>query len=161
MIVAVTGHRPPKLGGYSMKAAQKLKEFAVTVLDFYKPDKIITGMSLGWDTAIADACCQTTTPFISAVPFHGFESKWPDASKEIFYKLLECAEEVVYVTDTDDYKPEYIMLRNIWMVDHADWILALWNGSDGGTMNTIKFAEKRDKEIINVWEAWEIFNNND
>lgn len=33
------------------------------------------------------------------------------------------------------------------MVDHADKVLAVWNGSTSGTLNCIKYAEKLGKSV--------------
>ena len=40
------------------------------------------------------------------------------------------------------------------MVDNADVILALWNGTGGGTGNCIGYAEKQGKRIINLWDSF-------
>jgi uncharacterized phage-like protein YoqJ len=45
--------------------------------------------------------------------------------------------------------------RNEWMVERADVILALWNGSSGGTANCVAYARQRGSRIVNVWEAFE------
>ena len=38
--------------------------------------------------------------------------------------------------------------RNRYMVDHADYILAVWNGCPSGTGNTVRYAHKKGKTII-------------
>ena len=38
--------------------------------------------------------------------------------------------------------------RNEYMVDKCDILLAVWDGSAGGTNNCVKYARKLDKEII-------------
>lgn len=55
MILAVTGHRPNKLGGYSKQAYRKLVKIAEVNLKKLNPDKVISGMALGWDQALAQA----------------------------------------------------------------------------------------------------------
>lgn len=40
--------------------------------------------------------------------------------------------------------------RNEYMVDLADRVIAVWDGSKGGTANCIKYAEKVGKEIIKI-----------
>ena len=40
--------------------------------------------------------------------------------------------------------------RNEYMVDLADKVIAVWNGSTGGTYNCVKYAEKCGKEIIRI-----------
>ena len=155
MILSVTGHRPPKLCGYSTKCRDKLFEFAVEILDNMEPELVYTGMALGWDQAIADACRWNGIAYKAVIPFKGFESRWPDFSKEIYYRLLEDSDEVIYIHDTFEYDPEFMIDRNIYMVDHSKLLLALYNGDkEGGTYNTFKYALSTGIEIKNVWSAW-------
>jgi hypothetical protein len=37
-------------------------------------------------------------------------------------------------------------------------VLALWDGSHGGTSNCIAYAKVRAKPVTNVWNKWEKFN---
>ena len=38
--------------------------------------------------------------------------------------------------------------RNMYMVDRADLVLAIWNGEEkGGTWNTIRYARKKEKAL--------------
>jgi len=41
-------------------------------------------------------------------------------------------------------------LRNKWMLDHSDKTIAVWNGDDGGTGNTVKQARSRRRKILRV-----------
>ncbi len=49
---------------------------------------------------------------------------------------------------------EWLNARNERMVDDGDKILALHNGSRGGTWNCIHYAEKMARPIHNAWPAW-------
>ena len=131
-IMAVTGHRPEKVGGYSDEASKRLTTFAEEMLKFYKPEAVITGMALGWDQAVAEACRQLNIPFIAAIPFKGQESKWPRESQVHYRELLSCAKEVVEVCQPG-YAAWKMQRRNEWMVCRATRVLALWNGTSGGT----------------------------
>ena len=46
------------------------------------------------------------------------------------------------------YSPDCMDKRNRYMVDHADYILAVWNGCPSGTGNTVRYAHKKGKSII-------------
>jgi hypothetical protein len=59
MIYAGTGHRL-EVVGYENK--DKLYRYAVSILPGYKPDKIISGMAIGWDQAIAHAAVENGIP---------------------------------------------------------------------------------------------------
>jgi uncharacterized phage-like protein YoqJ len=152
MILAVTGHRPQKLGGFSLALRDALICHARTQLVIMSPDKVITGMALGWDQAVAQACCDLSIPFIAAVPFQGFDRDWPDFCRMRLEKLLRFANEVEVVSPF----PGSVALnrRNEWMVDRAEHILALWDGSWGGTFNCIRYAEKKKVPYTNTYEDW-------
>ena len=47
-----------------------------------------------------------------------------------------------------EYTSDCMDKRNRYMVDHADYILAVWNGCPSGTGNTVRYAHKKGKTII-------------
>ncbi len=47
-----------------------------------------------------------------------------------------------------EYTSDCMDKRNRYMVDHADYILAVWNGCPSGTGNTVRYAHKKGKSII-------------
>lgn len=153
MILSATGHRPDKLGGYSYEVTNKLTELAEQYLDEVTPDKIISGMALGWDMAWANAGIRLGYPVIAAIPFEGQESMWRNESKRDYFKLLDKCSEIVYVNDPG-YAVWKMQSRNEWMVDNSDMVVALWDGSKGGTANCIRYANKVNKSIVNLWERY-------
>lgn len=155
MIIAGTGHRPSKLGGYGPEVTRKLIQIATDYLQEHKPAYVISGMALGWDTALAIAANNLDIPFIAAVPFRGQENAWPHGSKVLYKHLLLNAEHVEYVCD-DGYAAWKMQQRNKWMVDNCDVLLALWDGSNGGTGNCIKYAKSVGRDIHNLWDKYEL-----
>lgn len=152
MILAATGHRPPKLGGYYTPnpVYDEVRSAICRYLTQLAPEHVICGMALGFDQWVAEVCIELHIPFVAAVPFRGFENRWPERSKELFYNLCDMAEQVHVVTDTDQYTAGILQRRNRWMVDRATHLLALWNESDGGTANCVRYAMQRGKPIIRV-----------
>ncbi len=161
MIYAVTGHR--QLGGYSPQNQNKLDTFALRVISRMAREEspgfsIITGMALGWDQAIALACSVYRIPYTAAIPFKGQEDIWPQDAKDVYHALLQSAAKIVTVSE-GGFQPWKMQARNEWMVDHADKVVALWDErSTGGTWNCVKYAQKKGKEVINVWKEWEGFH---
>lgn len=158
LVICGTGHRPNKLGGYGEDVKQKLKQTAVDYLELRKFDgnfiqRIISGGALGWDQALAWAAVELKTPLTLALPFAEFWNKWPKTSQDELENLVSLADKVVYVCEPG-YAPWKMQKRNEWMVGNADHILALWDGSDGGTANCVRYAEKVGKPITNLWEAY-------
>ncbi len=148
-----TGHRPEKLGRYGSLTSIKLYDFARRYLETYRPDRFISGMALGWDTACARACVSLGIPFIAAIPFVGQESQWPESSRRIYADLLACAERIETVS-LGGFNAKAMQRRNEWMVDLADGVLALWDGSSGGTCNCVKYAQRVGKPMTNLWDYW-------
>lgn len=155
-VIAGTGHRPPKLGGYSEAALAKLISFAGMHLKKIKPTTVISGVALGWDTALACAALELNIPLIVAIPFKGQEKMWPSESQKRYNKLLLKASEQITVSP-GGYSVQAMQERNEYMVDNADLVLALHNGSPGGTNNCVKYANRVNKPIKNLWEDWLIF----
>jgi uncharacterized phage-like protein YoqJ len=152
-IICGTGHRPDKLGGYSLRVSNKLITLARAELEILKPDEVISGMALGWDQALAEAAIDLGIPFIAAVPFEGQQNKWPMPSRIAYQILLRKAKEVVIVKE-GGYATWKMQKRNVWMVDRSTTVLALWSGSSGGTKNCIEHAKIKGKNVINLWEKW-------
>lgn len=149
MIVAFTGHRPDKLGGYKLpnpiylnvcqKIDAKLREL--------KPEKVISGMALGVDQWAAFISYKLKIPFLAAIPFEKQESKWPLKSQKTYHQLLSLASEKVIVS-SGGYSNSKLQVRNEWMVDNCDLLIAVWNGTNGGTANCINYAKSIGREII-------------
>jgi len=95
-------------------------------------------------------------------------NKWKKAISDLeltlkrYEKIVEVADEVVYVDTFEKYqpknmKPEHVgrhsnpklQMRNIFMVDHSEIVIAVYNGSGkGGTFNCYEDARKKNKHII-------------
>ncbi len=151
MILAGTGHRPQKLGGYDPHTNKKVLEFAETVLRHYQPSTLLSGMAQGWDMALAQAAINLNIPFHAYVPFNGQELVWPSATR-LYYKALLTHAQHVIVCSPGGYTKAAMQIRNQRLVDDCELLVALWNGSPGGTANCIAYATFRDKPYINVWE---------
>lgn len=159
MIVAATGHRPDKLGGWTKDVHNALCDFALRTLALQRPSGVISGMALGWDHAVAVACVRLGIPFVAAIPFEGQESRWPKTAQNDYQKLLLCASSVHVVCDRQQVEDGGVVWalqeRNCWMVDNSAGLLALWNGDrKGGTFNCVQYAREGKRTIKNVWPEW-------
>lgn len=161
MIIAGTGHRPPKLGGYCNR--KQVEEFAIKfMLDqglHHTPTEIISGGALGWDQAIAYAAMVCGIPYKMYIPFEGFNNKWPDESIDYFERLIDYAQEVKYICEPG-YASYKLQIRNEAMVTDCNILVALYDGSAGGTRNCIYYANSvrgGRKPVVNLWSAWQQF----
>lgn len=154
MIYAGTGHRPDKLGGYTRRVDDALRELATVALKKHRPTLVLSGMALGWDMALAEAALEQGIPFVACIPFEGQESRWPPISRTRYNRLRYRAHEIVIVTD-GGFTAEAMKERNRYMVNNSDAMFALWNGERiGGTAHCVAYAERQGKQIVNLWDTW-------
>ena len=156
MIVAGTGHRPPKLGGYCNR--KQVEDFAIRFFGEQKNriDKIISGGALGWDQAIAVAARKLRIDYAMYIPFAAFDEKWPQESQDYLETLMHHAAEIKIICEPG-YAPHKMHLRNEAMVTDCNVVVALYDGSAGGTRNCIHYANSMRggfKPVVNLWPAW-------
>ena len=125
-----------------------------------KPLVTLRKMTLGRSAHSApslEACTALSTPFTAAVSSLGEESRWT-RPQEIYAKLLGNAARIEIVSETR-YNNFVMQRRNEWMVDASDRLLALWDGSSGGTANCVRYARGRGKRIVKLWDDWEAWRS--
>ena len=109
--------------------------------------------------ALAQASVDLGIPLVAAVPFKGQESRWRPEQKDLYHTLLSKAEHVEIVCN-GGYSGWKFIQRDRWMVDHAEAMIALWNGEcNGGTWQTIKYAESVERPVYNIWSGWKFLND--
>jgi len=151
---AFAGHRPERIRGMEAEIISGLrKEILAAIEDGYTT--FITGCSRGVDLWAADIILELrrsnkSLRLICAVPFEGFESRWPvDWIKhyEAVRKQADWVEIICPSYSTDAYQK-----RNIWLVNRSTRLIAVWDGLPSGTENTIDFAyvQKIPVRIIDV-----------
>ena len=160
--IAATGHRPDKLFGYDLydprwqALGRKMKEFIINKSNWYGPITCISGMALGVDQLFALVALKLrdtgyNIKVIAALPCFNQNKKWKDDS--YWKNIMDRVDEKVFVHE-GEYVPWCMQKRNEWMVDNADEILAVWDGTNGGTSNCIKYAEKQNKEVYNIYSEF-------
>ena len=157
-----TGHRPKSLPwGYNekdlrcvaFKSKMKYTLENLIVKDGYK--KFISGMAMGADMICAEITLSLKLlyPYIElecAVPNYAFTENWQSENDlRRFDNILERADTVTYVSDSEIYSKRDLMQRNIYMVDSSELVVAVYiNGESGGTRNTIDYAKSKGKEVM-------------
>lgn len=151
MIVAFTGHRPDKLGGYKLPNETYIKVCRDIdwLLKELNPEKVISGMALGVDQWAAHIAYKLGIPFVAAIPFEGQETAWPEASQKTYKILRKRASEEIIVSP-GGYSADKMQVRNIWMVDNCDSLIAVWDGSKGGTGNCVEYAKSVNRKIYQI-----------
>lgn len=160
MILAVSGHRPPSLGGYiipNLVYSAVVKAIDIELMR-QLPDSVLTGMALGVDQWTAEICLANDIPYTAVIPFDNFEQKWPAQAQARYRELLRAAESVVSLAPTPSDTASYATIerlmheRNEYLVRHSDRLLAVYSGSNphSGTAHTVNFAMRQDREVFFV-----------
>jgi uncharacterized phage-like protein YoqJ len=152
MIVSFTGHRPDKLGGYALvnpKRDDVLRALCVA-LRYLKPTQAISGMALGVDQWAASCCTYLRIPWHAYVPFKGQERRWPPESQATYHRVLTYASEIRIVCGPEVDPIRAMQIRNEAMVDACDLLIAVWDGTKGGTANCVRYAQLMGKRIYRI-----------
>ena len=182
MILSGFGHRPDEVGGYDADTLARLTLFAIETIPQYGPTKILTGMGLGWEQALALAAIELEVPFAAILPFTGQEKMWPERTQAFYHSLLEKAASVRTLS-VGGFKGMKYVERDKWIIDRSDCVAMLWKNWDSsenfqesddmtvvqdmtfinilkvkntdGSMRRIKeYADEKEKPIHQLWSKW-------
>jgi len=171
-VITFTGHRPNKLYGYQWDTPGNkiiMNRLTVAILNCMRDSGhteflFICGGALGIDQMAFHILTELRTKLSSkykikiqlAIPFKDQPIKWNDQQDRNRYrKHLLLADEIVYVDTLEKYDrckdvphgayhKDKLLIRNEYMVDHADHIIATWNGDkQGGTAHCVRYADKK------------------
>ena len=155
---AFTGHRPRKFPwGYNESDTRcvTLKQaiaIEITKLVDARYTDFFSGMAEGTDVwaALAVLALKRENPALKlhcVLPCEGQADGWLASARELYHSILAQADEVVYVNR--EYSKDCMLERNRYLVNHADCLLAVYNGEwRGGTAMTVRYARKMRREVI-------------
>ena len=165
--IAITGHRPGKLPcGYAYLPEQSVwaKRFFGRMVNGlmkfsakYGHIRVLSGMALGVDQLFALAALEAKKQgadleLTACVPCHNYSRKWRYENKRTYDAILKEADSVEYVVD-GEYTADCLELRNRYMVDRANLLLAVWDGSRSGTANCVRYAESKGVKVQRITPA--------
>ena len=171
--IAFTGHRKDKLDLYNhpeneVKIRLELTKVITEIIKTTKPNEVIyfySGGALGFDQIAFDVVERLKKMFKTRtivnevdVPFENQYTVWSEEEQREYINMLRKANKVVRVDRLENYKikgleqdiyhPAKMQKRNEFMVDNCDILIALWNGTSGGTKNCINYAKKKENVQI-------------
>lgn len=160
---AITGHRPTRFkwkynenNNGCRRLKRRLKEqlaalYAQSVRRFY------IGGALGVDMWSGELLLElkeqpeySEIELILALPFAGHDAEWDKQSRHRLSVLRQHSAEVLVVGSTENPPAVNYKLRNQYMVDHADCLLAVYDNDRNlrsGTMQTVNYARKKKLPI--------------
>lgn len=154
-----SGHRPSKLPwGYdeSDPRCAEFKEKLAAVIGAVYDSGIkhfICGMALGCDMYCAEAVIRlkkmhSDVTLQAAVPYRGQADSWNEYNRLRYDRIIDNCDEVTVLAE--NYSPACMAIRNRFMVDNSSVLVACYDGMSGGTWNTIRYAQKKDIEVIQL-----------
>ncbi len=159
-----TGYRPGKFSFDIEKTSKAKTDFENTlleaVIDLIKigVTEFYCGMAMGFDIIAAETVIYARSflkrddiKLIAAIPFAGQSASFYPAWKKRYDRILQRCDKAVLVCDR--YEKGCYMKRNKFMIDSCDMVLTYWDGKPGGTKNTVSYAEKSGRKVINLYGA--------
>lgn len=137
MKIALTGHRPERLKGHETEISNWINEQLKT----QEYTEAYSGMAQGADQIFADSALNNNISLICCFPyrrkfFH---------EKEI--EIMDKAKDIRFISE--EYSKQSFWIRDKYMVDNCDVLLAIWDGIEkGGTWITVQYARRVGKPII-------------
>jgi uncharacterized phage-like protein YoqJ len=159
-----TGHRPKLYVEYSdyyesLSVMQKSIEAVISKYEI-KLDVVISGMALGFDTALAMYAVSNNIPLHIYSPFIGQEYSWSDDYIGTYTALVKQAERVHFSTNRYPANKgaaiNALYKRNADMLQSAEVCLTFKRPEvdSGGTVSAIKKAKEMKIITVPVWTEY-------
>lgn len=154
-----TGHRAAKLPWRYYERDPRCLDLKARLYDAVDAvysdgvDHFICGMADGCDLYFCEAVLRLKADhpevFLeAAVPFPGQADNWSNVEKDRYDSFLGACDKITLLQE--EYTPGCMMKRNRYMVDHADLIIACYDGKPGGTLNTLRYAIEKGIQIVQL-----------
>jgi len=140
-ICAFTGHRD--LGAdFQVNLLEKEIENLINL----GVDTFLTGMAIGFDLICAETVLSLKEKYkniklVACVPFYNQEKSYTEKDKERYAKILSLVDENILLSER--YFRGCLHVRNKFMADKADVMVAYLKKDTGGTAWTVKYFQKK------------------
>lgn len=115
-----------------------------------KVNHFISGMAQGVDTYVAQIILKLKHRYDitleCAIPCATQTKGWTDNAISEYEKIKNLADMVSYIRK--EYTVSCMAERNIYMVNRAKYLIAVFGGGKSGTLNTIQYAKELQREIV-------------
>lgn len=154
--VCFSGHRPEKLPDGGSECSQVIRTIKSIL---YKEilDSIdngcttfVTGLARGVDLWAGEMIMELKAQgmplrLVAAAPYRAHGSSFKGKDRFVLGNIFLKADEIVYVCE--NYSRDCMRLRNEYMVDRSDKLIAVVSDYRSGTGQTIRYAERKRLEI--------------
>lgn len=143
-----TGHRPNKLGRTQQEEDELRLRLHQRIVQAFSEGftTFYCGMAMGADIIAGELVISLRQQYpelrlVAVLPFPDQSRGWPFSWRIRWTCLMRQADE--RVTLYPGYCKGCYHARNQYMVDHAQRVIAVYNGTPGGTAETIRYARKK------------------
>ena len=161
---AITGHRPTRFkwkynenNNGCKRLKRRLKEQFVQLYD-KGVRRFYVGGALGVDLWSGELLIElkeqpkySELELVLVLPFVGHDDNWDKVSRHRLSVLRQHSTEVIVAGSEENPPVTNYRLRNQYMVDHADCLLAVYDNDRNlrsGTMQTVNYARRKKLPII-------------
>ena len=160
MVCGFTGHRPEKLPWGENEDDPRCKALKILLAREVEQaadcgaEVFCCGMARGCDLYFAEAVlalrkCRSGLRLEAWLPCPGQADRWPEAERLRWERILDVCDSVRVV---EPYYSDGCMLRrDRAMVDGADELITVWDGTHGGTGWTVRYAKRQGKKLRALW----------
>ena len=154
-----TGHRPEKLpwgdNERDPRCAALKKRLWDAVEAAYEEGMrhFICGMARGYDFYFAEAVLELRrlregVTLEAAIPCATQSGGWTREEQERWRALVAACDMETLVQER--YTPGCMLRRNRYMVDHSALVIAVYNGTEGGTRRTLEYALRQGVPFVDI-----------
>lgn len=146
-VVGVTGHRD--LPGDHAALGLRIRDLLGDLRRVEGQDMVaLSALAEGADSLFAEAALELGIRLEVALPFEGYEQDFTiPVARDRFRRLLGQAAETRTLPYLERSNEAYRAVGR-WIVDHADHLIAIWDGKPargmGGTGDIVEYARARD-----------------
>lgn len=156
-VCSFTGYRPEKLpfgGRRDSEGYRRLYSVLFGEIEALVQKGVRTfqcGMARGVDLMCGQIVVELKEKYniglISVLPCTDQCRLWAREDQEIYNRLLRSSDSVVEIT-SEPYSDGCMLKRNRFLVETAQYLLAVFDGKHGGTMYTVNYAKKLKRTVI-------------
>ncbi len=154
-----TGHRPEKLPWGDREEDARCRALKARLWDAVETAyeegmrHFICGMARGCDFYFAEAVLELRrrhpeVTLEAAVPCPSQPEGWLTADRVRWRRLLALCDMETLVQD--HYTPGCMLRRNRYMVDHSALVIAIYDGTNGGTRRTLEYALRQKVPFVDI-----------
>ena len=115
--------------------------------------RFLSGMALGVDMLAAEVVLKMRKehPEVSlacVLPCRDQANRWQEADRLRHQDILLRADAVVCLQES--YSRSVMLARDRYLVQHSDCLLAVFNGSPGGTKYTVDYALRAGRRVVRI-----------